>query len=64
MKEFTVTAVIMGHETSVELNESEAVGLLAHADKDIEIADQGKLLALAVGESFIDSDGDEWLRTA
>ena len=64
MKEFTVTANIMGHETSVELNEIEALNLLEHQDAEIQRADQENLQALAVGESFIDSDGDEWVRTA
>ena len=50
--------------SAVTVNEIEALNLLEHQDAEIQRADQENLQALAVGESFIDSDGDEWVRTA
>lgn len=50
--------------SAVTVNEIEALNLLEHQDAEIQRADQENLQALAVGESFIDTDGDEWVRNA
>ncbi|UMO77237.1 hypothetical protein SmaMPs15_000086 [Stenotrophomonas maltophilia phage vB_SmaM_Ps15] len=58
----TETSFLGGSVVGHVADEEEMMFLLEHANIEIEEAEQAAIRALAVGETFRDCDGDEWLR--